>query len=482
MPNQQQLDLLNMGVTGWNEWRQAHPDEPIDLSGANLSGVDLGGCDLSKANLIETNFRGSNLSGADLMEAHLQEAILVRANLQGTLLNKAHLEKAYLYRACLKDAVLIGAILDEADLERADMAGALLYEAHLKGAYLYAAILKGAKLRGAHLEGADLHEGHLEGADLQKAILGGNETLPLTNLRNVFFDEATNLRDITLGNLEHGFVRLADIHWSDVNLAVISWGPVTMLGDERDAHQCRQNGESWKVQLNMLYQAIRANHQLVAILQDQAMLEEADYFGYRAQVLHRKVLQLQLLMQLQKTWIWKLGVGIGLAIVGLWRWFQTTGVWRAMVQVGHGIYNVWRWFQTTGVWRAMVKIGHGIYRLCQWILELGSVLRKGVSLIFAMFLGLLAGYGYKPERTFFWYLLVVFGFAEVFFLFYHPQTFSDALILSLTSFHGRGFFPGALGGDPHLEPAAPVAVVEAIVGLMIEISFVATFTRRFFGK
>lgn len=129
-----------------------------------------------------------------------------------------------------------------------------------------------------------------------------------------------------------------------------------------------------------------------------------------------------------------------------------------------------------------MKIGRGIYRLWQWILELGSVLRKGGSLIFAMFLGLLAGYGYKPERTFFWYLLVVFGFAEVYFLFYHTKSFSDALILSLTSLHGRGFFPNALSGDPHAESAAPVAVVEAILGLMIEISFVATFTRRFFGK
>ena len=316
------------------------------------------------------------------MEANLQGAILVRATLEETLLNKACLKGAYLYRANLKDAILIGADLEEADLERSDLSGALLYEANLKGAYLYAAVLKGTKLRRANLEGAViLREGHLEGAHLQRATLGGNETLPLTNLRNVFFDEATNLRDITLGNMKHGFVRLADVHWSNVNLAVINWDPIAMLGDERDAHQCRKQRDSWIVQLNMLEQAIRANHQLVAILQNQAMLEEADYFGYRTQGFHRKVLQLQFLLQLERlweklhrentgveivqmdrsmvkrTWMWKVAVQIGRGVTELWHWLQRTWVWKVVLVIGQGIYRLWCWFQTTWVWKIIVKLG-----------------------------------------------------------------------------------------------------------------------------
>jgi hypothetical protein len=52
------------------------------------------------------------------------------------------------------------------------------------------------------------------------------------------------------------------------------------------------------------------------------------------------------------------------------------------------------------------------------------------------------------------------------------------LILSVSSFHGRGFFqPVQSLGDP----VAALAAIEAVVGLVIEISFIATFTQRFFN-
>ena len=55
----------------------------------------------------------------------------------------------------------------------------------------------------------------------------------------------------------------------------------------------------------------------------------------------------------------------------------------------------------------------------------------------------------------------------------------EALILSISSFHGRGFFqPLQTLGDP----VAIIASVEAVFGLFIEVAFIATFTQRFFGK
>ena len=49
-------------------------------------------------------------------------------------------------------------------------------------------------------------------------------------------------------------------------------------------------------------------------------------------------------------------------------------------------------------------------------------------------------------------------------------------------FHGRGFFPG-LGTAASLHnPLVVLAAVEAVIGLFIEISFIATFTQRYFGK
>jgi len=50
------------------------------------------------------------------------------------------------------------------------------------------------------------------------------------------------------------------------------------------------------------------------------------------------------------------------------------------------------------------------------------------------------------------------------------------------SFHGRGFFP-SLSSETNLHnPLVMLAAAEAIIGLLIEISFIATFTQRFFGK
>nr|MBA3823777.1 pentapeptide repeat-containing protein [Ktedonobacterales bacterium] len=96
------------------------------------------------------------------------------------------------------------------------------------------------------------------------------------------------------------------------------------------------------------------------------------------------------------------------------------------------------------------------------------------------FLDFLAGYGYRPLRTLFVYLVVLIGYAGAF----YSQSNGAisplaAMIFSITSFHGRGFFPGGLALDDGI---TVVAATEAIVGLVIEVSFIATFTQRFFAR
>ena len=90
------------------------------------------------------------------------------------------------------------------------------------------------------------------------------------------------------------------------------------------------------------------------------------------------------------------------------------------------------------------------------------------------------------------YLGVLFGFAFLFFLAgngwltfglgasqYENLPWYEALILSVSSFHGRSFFqPLQTVGDP----VAIIASMEAVFGLFIEVAFIATFTQRFFGK
>jgi hypothetical protein len=61
----------------------------------------------------------------------------------------------------------------------------------------------------------------------------------------------------------------------------------------------------------------------------------------------------------------------------------------------------------------------------------------------------------------------------------HTRASNEAIVVSLTAFHGRGFFATAFQpGDPQ----AAVAALEAVFGLLIEVSFIATFTQRFFAR
>jgi hypothetical protein len=109
--------------------------------------------------------------------------------------------------------------------------------------------------------------------------------------------------------------------------------------------------------------------------------------------------------------------------------------------------------------------------------------RKLGQYTFSFLLDALAGYGYKPVRSLIAYLIVIFGFMGLFLFNAHVATphlrWDEALVLSVSSFHGRGFFSQNITlGDTY----ARLAAVEAVIGLLIEINFIATFTQRFFGR
>jgi hypothetical protein len=90
---------------------------------------------------------------------------------------------------------------------------------------------------------------------------------------------------------------------------------------------------------------------------------------------------------------------------------------------------------------------------------------------------------YKPWRSFVAYLLVITTFAIAYFIMGHSVgpvlSPLSSFVFSMTSFHGRGFFPGGIGLD---DPLTVLAAIEAFVGLLIEVTFIATLTQRFFGK
>ncbi len=327
--------------------------------------------------------KGLDLSGAGLRDVYLRrlplaKCVLSYANLEGADLRNAHLEGAYLEDAHLEGAYLIDAHLESAGFQGAHLEGAILSVAHLEKAFLYEAHLEGAILHYANLEGADLRNAHLEGAYLSAA----------------FFDRATNLEGIVLSKNERDAASLCDIHWGDVNVAVVDWSTISRLGDEK-----KPKGNKRIFQYEPV---VRAYRQLSVVLRNQGINEHAARFSYRAQLMQRKVF-----------------------------WHD----------------------------RAYAK----------W---LGS-----------LFIDLLSGYGYKPLRCFAAYLLVILTFAITYFIIGHKVgpvlSPLGSVIFSMTSFHGRGFFPGGIGLD---DPLTVVAALEAFIGLLIEVTFIATLTQRLFGR
>jgi hypothetical protein len=95
----------------------------------------------------------------------------------------------------------------------------------------------------------------------------------------------------------------------------------------------------------------------------------------------------------------------------------------------------------------------------------------------------ISGYGERPWWAFGTYLVTIFFFAIIYFILYSSGLTAEpnvgileALVLSVTSFHGRAFLVGNL---PPSDWTAIVAAFEAIVGFFIEIVFIVSFSRRF---
>lgn len=424
------------GPIDWSDEHQ-HEREGLDLRGADLSQADLHDLPLAHMRGGLTWYpRNSELpEQLDMAAVHLDGADLSGAHLEGACLRSAHLEKVR----------LSGANLAGADLSGAYMQNAILREVSLARATLVRTFLKGAVLSRAYLEGARLRETHLEGAVLYKAHLGG------AFLSGTFFDTATNLEGVLLTSVKVDSISLAGVRWNGVDLSVVDWAQLKLLGEECEAQRprTRQGEEKDHATHIREYQlAARSNRQLALVLQEQGLYDVAVYFAYRARVLGRKA----------RWWEWLTPKRA--------REFNTWGIEK---QQETGI-------QKSGIAALRSALSKKLREYGIWIFQFTGY---ALSLIF----DLVAGYGYRPERIFFVYLLTITAFATTYLVLGHivvpPLSPLGALVFSLTSFHGRGFFPGGIQLD---DPITVLAASEAVVGLVIEVSLIAAFTQRFFGK
>jgi uncharacterized protein YjbI with pentapeptide repeats len=318
-------------------------------------------------------------------------------------------------RPDLSGALLSGVNLSGVTLNAANLRSADLRRSNLSGVFLRGADLSDSYLRFANLNRAYLRFANLSGAFVREAFLDG------ADMRSVRMDVGTVLFGATLDSR----TRLADVLWNGVPLTRLDWDDVRVIGDERVARDPRDEEGKKKDALTRLHDfenAVLAYRQLATVLRSQGQNEPADRFAYRAQVLRRSVLRRQALLRDR---------------------------------------------------RHRMKFGRRIRSLASYY---GSMVLDGI-----------AGFGYKPMRSVWTYVAVNLTFAAAYFALdrtrphpsRHPLTWNEALVISLTAFHGRGFFATAFQpGDPQ----AALAALQAVIGLLIEITFIATFTNRFFAR
>lgn len=280
-----------------------------------------------------------------------------------------------------------------------------------------AVLMQEANLRGAHLEGARFRGAHLEGADLKYTYL------EVAQFRYTHFERA-KLGGAFLDRTDLYRAIISDEKRIGPSLVDIHWGDANL------------SIMKWS-QVSMLgdeYEAHQKTHH--GKLKDKAARLEGCEVAVRA---NRQV---------------------------------------AVALQGQGLNEDAARF----AYRAQV-LQRVVLRLqgFQPQVSLWQRVRKLSSYVFSLFLDVLAGYGYQPAKTTFWYLFVISCFTTAYAFFGHLSPFPDAVVFSFMSFHGRGFFP-SLSNETNLHnPVVILAAAEAVTGLFIEISFIATFTKRFFG-
>ncbi|HEY4032855.1 MAG TPA: pentapeptide repeat-containing protein, partial [Ktedonobacteraceae bacterium] len=224
---------------------------------------------------------------------------------------------------------------------------------------------------------------------------------------------SSKLDESTIANEQHVGIQLLDVHLGDANLTGLDWPSVHTLYSEHQARaRISKNGKpkSEERQDRDYREAMRSYRQLSVALQQQGLNEDAARFAYRAQVLQRQGLYIQMTHK-------------------------------------------------------KVALSQRARLLRAWL--------------FSWFLYLLAGYGYRLGRSFLAYLLAI----SLFMILYHvldPHlAWNEAFVVSMTAFHGRGFSPSTFTpGDP----LSLISAAEAFVGLIIEVTFIATLTQRFFNR
>jgi uncharacterized protein YjbI with pentapeptide repeats len=479
------LAAMRGGLSG-DEWLLASDEQremaAVRLEKADLRGAHLEGAILCGAHLEEADLRGAHLEGADLRGAHLASANLNSAHLEGADLREAHLEgkesapkPADLRTAFLSETTqLAGIILGSEKYGLAPVADvhwnnvnlaavdwsqvSRLGDEHatqwkLPGEYL-AAIRANRQLAAALrsqglFEDANhfMYRAHVN----QHRMLIQRPLLPV--VLRVFVRERMPLPKVLLRLQERreGLrpaqhpVRLALLRLIPALLVLVLIALVQPL-----------------ILLLILVAAIVATLAILPILRKRG--RHPPEYGRSQQLLPPPGLQSQQ-QRRRHQWLILLGFLLGMPEDRLPLLLKSPQL--ALQQVPL--------LQRLEVRRP--ALASALSALLILLLLFDDTVTGCGRIIISLFLYAVTGFGYKLMRCLAWYLVIVLGCAALYLALGHQQPLA-ALAFSLASFHGRAFFTGVFSGSP----AAVLAGIESIVGLIIEVTFIGSCLQRFSGR
>ncbi len=323
-----------------------------------------------------------------------------------------------LREAHLEGAILFDAHLEGTDLREAHLEEAILPSAHLEKTILWRAHLEGAILLGIYLEEANLREAHLEGVCLMGAHL---ERASLLGAHLEMADlRAASLSPVTLTQ-----ATLANAAGIGPTLVDAQWGETNL------------SVANWS-QVRMLGDEDSASQSLADNGQKKTSAKRQEGYQYAYRANHQ------------------------LAVV-----LQNQGL---TDNAAHFAYRA------KCLKRTVLRYDFLLARTMKQRFQIGW------SLLFSWTLFLLAGYGYRIWRCLLWYGGVVLLFM-FFYWWLDPihVPWWTALGESVNVFHGRGATP-SIAELVHPIRFTLLTVAEAIIGLVVEVVFVATMIQRLFGK
>jgi uncharacterized protein YjbI with pentapeptide repeats len=446
------------------------------LEGANLCGAHLSAADLRGAHLEGANLCGAHLSAADLRGAHLEGANLCGAHMEGTqgFPNPADLRMSFFDSSTILEGITLG---DEtygfvplsdvnwgkANLTRVDWSQVHKlgdeYATQWKLPIEYQAAMRANRQLAIELQAQGLNEDATYFAyrvHVIKRFMRPQQAILPVVLR-VFVRERMPLPKVLLRLEERRYGQRISRHplTSALVKLVLVLLVLTLI-----------------TLLNSLALVFLLGLGVVAILAVLPILRKRGPQPPQYRHLHRQVPPPGLLSQEQRRrqqWLLLLGFLLGT---------PKSRLPLLMGSPAEALQQIPLLRRFSKRWQAhSLPIGI-LSSFLVLLLLLDDTLACYGRYFFSLVLSMLTGYGYKPIRMLFWYLLILFGFAGFYLISGHLSPF-EALIFSLTSFHGRGLFPGIhYFGDS----IAMIALIEGVIGLFLEICLIATYLWRVVQK